>query len=212
MEKLTAPLRCQPRGPLTPHALCGLTSHRLTAHRGRYPGIGAEEEEDYWGCGGGQRVAYCRGELSLLAACATSSDERGIDSVLPLHWVAVLSVGGWGGNHATSVVQVPVGRAPSHQLSNGFGAESRRGSGLRDKFEGLLKGFSPAAKDLEPARTVHIDDSVSRRFARGADYNLKCVSPCQTQPGPTRSTGWLAIGTWQGTKGIRVRVMYDCPT
>ena len=84
------------------------------------------------------------------------------------------------------------------RLSNGFGAESRRGSGLRDKFEGLLKGFSPAAKDLEPARTVHIDDSVSRRFARGADYNLKCASPMSNIRSPTRGTGWLAIRTWQG--------------
>jgi len=59
MEKLTAPLRCQPCGPLILHAPCGFTSHALIAQCGRTPAFGADdEEEDYWGCGGGQRVAY----------------------------------------------------------------------------------------------------------------------------------------------------------
>ena len=39
MEKLTAPLRCQPCGPLILHAPCGFTSHALIAQCGRTPCI-----------------------------------------------------------------------------------------------------------------------------------------------------------------------------
>jgi hypothetical protein len=121
-------------------------------------------------------------------------------SLLALGWMAVLSESGWvlrGGPRHGAWFTWHWGALLCSNGQMGLALRSR-GSGLiRDKFEGLLKGFSPAAKEL-PARTVHVDDSVSRRFARGADYNLKCASPCRTQSGPPHSTRWLAIETWQG--------------